>query len=134
MADHVATVLDIYHAFGRGDVPTILDHLDDDVQWDHGVRTTALPWLVPGTGKDHVVAFLQALAAGLEFTVFEPGTPCEGGDVVMVAVREEARALATGRTIEEDLYVHIWTFGPDGRVTSFRHVGDWARQEAAVAR
>jgi hypothetical protein len=35
--------------------------------------------------------------------------------------------------VEEDLYVHIWTFGPDGRVTAFRHVGDWARQEAAAA-
>jgi uncharacterized protein len=133
MADHVATVLDMYQAFGRGDVPAILEHLDDDVRWDHGVRPTALPWLVPGTGKADVVAFFQALAAGLEFTVFEPGTPCEGGDVVMVAVREAARALASGRTVEEDVYVHIWTFGPDGRVTSFRHVGDWARQEAAIA-
>jgi uncharacterized protein len=133
MADHVATVLDMYQAFGRGDVPAILDHLADDVEWDHGVRDTGLPWLVPGRGKGHVAAFFSALGAGLEFTIFDPTTIAEAADTVVVVVREEARARATGRVVEEDLWVHLWTFGPDGKVAAFRHIGDFARQERAVA-
>jgi ketosteroid isomerase-like protein len=32
--DHPATVQEIYEAFGRGDVPAILDRLTDDIAWD----------------------------------------------------------------------------------------------------
>ena len=43
MADNVGTVGDIYAAFGRGDVPWILEHLADDVSWDEDVRDAGLP-------------------------------------------------------------------------------------------
>lgn len=39
------TVIGIYEAFGRGDVPWILDRLDDDVEWEPGIRDTGLPYL-----------------------------------------------------------------------------------------
>jgi hypothetical protein len=29
--------------------------------------------------------------------------------------------------------VHIWKFAADGKITSFRHVGDLARHELAAA-
>ena len=32
---NLQTVQDIYAAFGRGDIPAILDELADDVRWDH---------------------------------------------------------------------------------------------------
>ncbi len=133
MADHVSTVGGVYQAFGTGDVAWILDQLADDVAWDHGIRDTGLPWLVPGTGKDHVLSFFQALGSGVTFDVFEPGPICEGGDTVIVAVREAGTVLSTGRRIEEDIFVHIWTFGADGKITSFRHVGDLARHELAAS-
>ena len=88
MADHVSTVSGIYQAFGTGDVAWILDQLADDVAWDHGLRDTGLPWLAPGTGKDHVLSFFQALGAGVTFDVFVPGPICDGGDTVIAAVRE----------------------------------------------
>ena len=34
MSDNVTTVNKIYEAFGRGDVPSILSCLADDVAWD----------------------------------------------------------------------------------------------------
>jgi uncharacterized protein len=132
MADHVSTVSGIYQAFGTGDVGWILDQLADDVAWEHGIRDTGLPWLVPGTGKDHVLSFFQALGSGVAFDVFEPGPICDGGDTVIAAVREAGTVLATGRRIEEDVFVHIWKFGADGKITSFRHVGDFARHELAA--
>jgi ketosteroid isomerase-like protein len=132
MNNNTDTVMGIYAAFGRGDVPHILDQLSNDIVWDDGIRTTDVPYLQPGTGKQHVVEFFTALGANLEFTTFEPGRPCAAEDVVMVPVREASRNLRTGRPVEEDLFVHIWTFGGDGKVVAFRHVGDWARHEFAA--
>lgn len=132
MGTNADTVMGMYAAFGRGDVEHILGQMRDDVRWDQGLRDTGLDYLVPGSGKDHVARFFGALAGSVEFTLFEPGTPCEGGDTVMVAVREVARNLGTGAEIPEDVFVHIWTFDGDGKVASFRHVGDLATHEAAA--
>lgn len=32
MSNHLATATAIYEAFGKGDIPTILSHMVDDVQ------------------------------------------------------------------------------------------------------
>ncbi len=132
MSNNTDTVMSVYAAFGRGDVAFILDQLDDDIQWDQGVRETGLSYLQPGVGKQHVVRFFTELASQVEFTTFEPQTPCAADDTVMVAVREQARNLTTGAEIPDDLAVHIWKFGPDGKAVSFRHVADWAAHEAAA--
>ncbi len=132
MNAQIDTVLGIYDAFGRGDVGHILEQLSDDIVWDQGLRSMELPYLQAGVGKGHVMSFFQALATNLEFTTFEPQAPCSSDDTVMVAVREAGRNIVTGKEIPEDLAVHIWTFGPDGDVVSFRHVGDFAVHEAAA--
>lgn len=132
MNSNVDTVMAMYAAFGRGDVAFILDQMDDDVRWDHGIRDTGLSYLRPGTGKQHVAGFFTELVSQVEYTTFEPQTPCAGGDTVMVAVREVARNITTGSEIPDDVFVHIWTFRPDGKVVSFRHVGDWSTHEAAA--
>lgn len=133
MSEHLATVTAIYEAFGRGDVPFILERLDENITWDQGLRATTVPYLQPGTGREHVVAFFTALAANVRFDVFEPKVMLAGEDHVMVAVREAGVNLQTGREIPEDLAAHLWTFGPDGRVVAFRHIGDLATHEAAAA-
>lgn len=134
MTTNTETVLGIYSAFGRGDIPHIMDQLADDISWDEGIRQTGVPYLQPGRGKDHVLGFFQALVSSVEFTVFEPGTPCASENVVMVPLREATTNLATGRSTDEDIYVHIWTFGPEGTVTEFRHVGDFAQHEMVAGR
>ena len=105
-ADHAATVAAMYDAFGRGDVTFILDQLRDDVVWEEGIRPTNLPWLRPGTGKQHVGQFFGALGSGLQFTTFQPLTIAQSGNEVVSVIREGAVALATGAVIPEDLYVH----------------------------
>jgi ketosteroid isomerase-like protein len=130
---HVDTVGAIYEAFGRGDVPFILDHLRDDVAWDEGIRPTEVPWLQPGVGKSAAVRFFEALGAGLTFDVFEPQAICAGGTTVVSVVREQARSLTTGKVTRADLVVHQWTFDDAGLVASFRHIGDWAEHEALLA-
>jgi ketosteroid isomerase-like protein len=129
--DLAAVVGSIYAAFGRGDVSSILDRLADDVDWEHGIRATDVPWLQPGRGHDHVAAFFTALGEAVEFQLFEPVTIAASGSDVVSVIREAATVRRTGRAIPEDLYVHVWRFGPDGKVVSFRHVGDFHRHEVA---
>lgn len=134
MEQHVQTVQEIYEAFGRGDVPFILGRLREDISWDQGIRDTGLEYLRAGSGVEHVGRFFESLGSTVRFDVFEPVAICAGGDQVMVAVRERGENLQTGGAIDEDVVVHFWTFGPDGKVASFRHIGDFALHERAAAR
>jgi uncharacterized protein len=128
---HVTTVAEIYAAFGRGDVPFILDCLADEVVWEEGIRATDLPWLQPGVGKQHVGEFFAAVSQGLDFTTFEPQVIAADGDTVVAVMREAGTIVSTGAAIDEDLYVHLWKFDGRGKVAWFRHIGDWTRQEIA---
>ena len=55
--DNLATVQGIYEAFGKGDVPAILDQLTDDVDWAAEASSDAVPWYGMRKGKDEVVGF-----------------------------------------------------------------------------
>jgi quercetin dioxygenase-like cupin family protein/ketosteroid isomerase-like protein len=132
MNDNVGTVAGIYAAFGRGDIPWIIDQLADDVAWDIGLRDTGLSYLRPGYGKGHVLEFFGHVGADLEFSRFEPGTPCAGGDTVIVPVWIEGKVTG-GDAFPLAIEAHEWQFGADGKVTSFRHIGDWADHERAAA-
>ena len=49
MSTALTTVQTIYAAFGRGDIPAILDTLDADVQWepwsDNRAQAADVPWM-----------------------------------------------------------------------------------------
>ncbi len=117
---NLTTVRAIYSAFGRGDVPTILTHLDEHVDWEYGAGTTSVPWLQHRHGRDGAAAFLASLQ-GLSITRFVPKALMEGDGLVVALIDLEATVTATERTIVEEDEVHIWYFNEAGRVSRFRH-------------
>jgi ketosteroid isomerase-like protein len=134
MADNVATVLAIYEAFGTGDVPTILEKLDEDVEWEKGQRDTTVPWLQRRHGRDGAAAFFQAVAEEVDIEAFDlAGEPMASESMVAVPTRFKARVKANGAVVGGDLQVHLWWFGDDGLVTGFRHVHDLTADEVAFA-
>jgi uncharacterized protein len=64
--DNAATVSDIYAAFGRGDLPGILDRISEDVVWDEWednfAQRAGVPHIVQRRGRDGVAAFIAVLA------------------------------------------------------------------------
>ncbi|MEA2422436.1 MAG: uncharacterized protein QOF55_1535 [Thermoleophilaceae bacterium] len=131
-----ATVEGMYEAFGRGDVEAILQALAPDVRWDHwpagnSAQDAGAPWMAERTGPAEVGEFFASLAA-LDIHDFEVVALLEGEDRVAALIRFEATVSATGRRIQDD-EVHMWTFGPGGEVTEFRHHVDTAKHVAAVA-
>lgn len=132
MADHAATVAAIYEAFANGDVDAILEYLDDDVEWEVGIRDTGLDYLRERHGKQDVAGFFSALAATVTLTHFEPLALCVDGDFVAVPLRH-AGAFIGGGSVPMTTEVHLWRFGADGKVVEFRHVFDLAIHERAAA-
>ncbi len=127
---NVEVVGRIYEAFGRGDVPAILEHLADDVEWEYGVNSTSVPWFQPRRGRQEVPKFFEALGGALELHRFVPKTFLQSEDVVVVLVDFEATVKATGRRIIEEDGAHIWHL-EGGRVVRFRHREDTHQHQRA---
>lgn len=119
----------IYEAFGRGDVPGILEHLAEDVEWEYGVNSTEVPGLQPRRGRDEVPAFFEALS-GVEIHRFEPKAFFESGNIVVVLIDFEGTVKATGQKVLDEDEVHIWHF-EDGKVVRFRHRADTHQHHVA---
>jgi ketosteroid isomerase-like protein len=120
--DRVKTVQSIYEAFGRGDVPFILEQLADDVVWEQDAPDYGVPIYEPRTGRATVAGFFEALG-GLEIARFEPTNFLAGGNQVAVTIDLAAKVKDTGRSIDV-LEVHLWTFDDEGKVTRFFHAVD----------
>ncbi len=116
---NIQTVQQIYAAFGRGDIPAVLGHLDENVEWGYAITPIAdVPWLQPRHGRDQVPKFFDALGAW-EFHKFQPKTFLESEGVVVVLLDLEVTVKATGRRIVEEDEVHIWHFNSAGRVARY---------------
>jgi ketosteroid isomerase-like protein len=126
------TVQEIYGAFGAGDVPRILGKLADSVEWDSDAIANVSPFLVARRGMDDVGQFFAALAAA-DFTKFEPTALLESGNTVVALIDVDFTVKATGKSVSQLDEVHIWRFGPDGKVVNFRHRVDTHAQHLAFA-
>ncbi len=117
----------IYEAFGRGDVPTILSHLDENVDWekwdDNFIQKTDVPYMRCIKGRDNVAAFFGEVGK-LGVKNFNVISVMEGPDKVAVQFQIETEFFS-------DDEIHLWTFNPDGKITAFRHYLDTAKHLAA---
>jgi ketosteroid isomerase-like protein len=129
------TVKQIYEAFGRGDVPFIIGQLAPDVAWDlwqygNGAQDGGVAYMQERKGAENVTGFFQAVGETLDVSRFEVQGVHDDGDVVIVQFLIDATNRATGKSFVDE-EVHIWEFGPDGKVVKFRHVIDTAKHVAA---
>ena len=131
--DNAATVADVYAAFGRGDVPAVLDRLAPDVAWenwsDNFAQRAGVPHLVARQGPADVANFFAVLGT---YTVqtFDVLDIIGSGRQVVAEVRASFGLPDGGRFEDEEL--HLWTFDDEGRVVRFRHYVDTAKHIAAA--
>jgi uncharacterized protein len=129
-ASNADKVRAIYAAFGRGDIPAMLEHFAEDIVWEYGRPPSEVPWLLDRRGRAGAAAFFTALQA-LELHHFNLEAVLEGPTLVVAIVDIEATVKATGRRIEEQGEAHLWRFDDQGKVARFRHVLDTAQHERA---
>jgi len=119
------TVQQMYEAFGRGDVPAIIDKLDANVEWDTDAPTDGVPWLQARRGAANVAGFFEALAP-LNITRFDPHTWFSDGDKVFVLVAIEG-TNKNGKPFNIPYEGHLGVFNSAGKVTKYQHVTDTAQ-------
>jgi ketosteroid isomerase-like protein len=130
---NAGTVGEIYAAFGRGDVPAILDRLADDVAWDEWednfAQRAGVAHLAEGRGRTAAAGFFGIIATWTlrDFVVRDV---IGDGRQVVVEVRAAFDLPGGGRFTDEEL--HLWTFDDSGRVARFRHYCDTAKQIEAA--
>lgn len=126
---HIPSIQQLYAAFSRGDAPAFLEHMADDVRWEHWERNYAqeqgVSYLQPRRGKAGVAEFLASLA-GVDLRSFEVLDMMESKHQVAVTFRIEFVVKATGKPLRDE-EVHVWTLDDHGRVVGLRHYVDTAK-------
>ena len=110
------TVQSIFEAFGRGDIPGVLEHVSEDVAWD-APGPSVVPFYGRRRGHAGATEFFTQLGSNVEFEKFEPWEFIAEGDSVVVTGTERGRVRPTGKTYEQDWVLHFKVSG--GKVTSF---------------
>lgn len=119
--DNVKVIQAIYEAFGRGDVPALLVHLDSSVEWE----VPAMPGVAVGgkyKGPDGVARFFQELGEGEDIQTFEPRDWLTSDDGVAIVGRAAGFVRSTGKHFDLT-FVHVFKLR-DGKVVSFRDFYD----------
>jgi ketosteroid isomerase-like protein len=112
-------VQSIFEAFGRGDVPGVLAHLAEDVEW-RAPGPSAVPYLGERRGHGGATEFFVQLGTNVDFDYFEPGVFVAEGDRVVALGRERGRVKGTGKTFDNE-WALVFTFGGGGgKVTGFQ--------------
>lgn len=123
MSTNSNTVREIYEAFGRGDIPAILDKLDENVEWEYAYGPNEVPWLQPHQGRNEAGKFFESLGA-TEIHSFVPKAILEGDKVVVALVDITFTVKKTGKKVVEQDEAHVWRFDDAGKVVRFRHCAD----------
>lgn len=127
-------VAGVYEAFGRGDVPAVLEAMDPQIEWREAEGNPYMPSGEPWIGPDAVVENLFAkLGEDWDGFTVHPKSFHDAGDVVTVEGRYAGTHNDTGMELDCQ-FCHIWTL-KDGKLVGFQQYVDTARlQEVMGAR
>jgi uncharacterized protein len=126
---NTATVQELYAAFGRGDVPAILEKLADDVVWE-SEGPAILRFTGVRRGEAEAKGFFDALRtehANPELTITDY---VDSGDRVMTIGRYAATMKATGKKFDIPI-AHYWKFR-DGKIVRYIGFADTAAAAEAL--
>jgi ketosteroid isomerase-like protein len=129
--DNIEKMQQLYAAFGRGDIATILQNVTDDCSWGTATTAQEIPWYRIREGRDGVADFFQTLAGEVDFERFEPNLFAASGDDVLIHVDYTYRMKKNGN-VAPSAGVHRFTFR-DGKVARFRAYEDTAAIRDAYA-
>jgi len=115
-----------YAAFGRRDVPAMVELLSEDFELDiSGHPVPDFP--DHGVGAQHFVAFLATYLAGFDDYTLQIVRLLEAGDEIVVLLHDSARIRGSDAIVERDL-AHVWTV----RAPRLRRLRAYDAQERAL--
>jgi ketosteroid isomerase-like protein len=131
--DNIKVLKNLYEAFGRGDIPTVLGTMSSDIKWYEAESNPYMPSGEPWVGPDAVLNNLfMRLGAEWDGFAVHPRSFYGAGDSVIVEARYSGTYKATGKSIDAQV-CHIWDV-KDGKVTRFQQYVDTAKVQGAMSR
>lgn len=130
MTDNITVIQEIYAAFGRGDLDTILAAVADEPDWgfdvpEHVPGAKAVPFLCNLTTKTDVAEiYFGSVVREMEFHAFVPRSFLADGDDVVTVIDLDFTVRSTGRRIQGQ-EVHHFTL-TDGKIVRYRPFLDTA--------
>lgn len=123
---HVRLVQDVYAAFGRGDVATVLGAFDAKIEWREAEGNPYQPSGRAWIGPDAVLQNLfMRLGADWDGFTVHPEHFHDAGGTVVVEGRYTGTHKATNKTLDAQV-CHVWTI-QDGKVARFQQFVDTAQ-------
>lgn len=117
MSEAVSVVQQIYAAFGRQDVPAILELISDAPDWEF-VGSPGLAYAGNRRSRAEVGEFFAAVGRTDDVHAFEPREFITAGEQVTVLGWENATARDTGKPFATE-WIHLFTVR-EGKVTRWR--------------
>lgn len=122
--ENMQVVQDLYAAFGRGDVPGILELLAEDVDWYFNGRPEDIPFAGRWQGREGMIGFFQTVGETCEVLSFGPNEVIALGEHVLSLGHERVRVRATGQEFETE-WAHLFSVA-SGQVVRLREFYDTA--------
>jgi uncharacterized protein len=122
LAENLALIQDLYRAFAKGDVPTVLGTLAPDMEWREAegfVYADGNPYVGPNAILNGV---FMRLATEWEGFTATPENFHDAGSTVIATGRYTGTFRATGKKINAQ-FAHIWTL-KHGKAASFQQYTD----------
>jgi ketosteroid isomerase-like protein len=126
---NISLVQDLYAAFARGEVGTIVSACAPDVDWRLVGRKDDYPTFGAWKGPSEVEKFFKLVADMEDFQDFSPREFHGSGDKVFVLGFYALTVKKTGRAMATE-WCHVFTIR-DGKVAAFREFTDTAQAAAA---
>jgi len=132
---NIQIIKDCYQAFGRGDLPFILERVAQVGFERWGVVANGkwrAPWHHEANSKQDVAAYFQAVLGTMEPLRFEPSLFAAAGDTVYATVNMEYKVRASGKVLVMPDVVHKFKL-VDGQIVGVRISEDTERTHEALA-
>lgn len=124
--DNVSFVKNLYAAFGRGDIPSVLAAMSADIEWHQAESNPYMPSGEAWVGPDSVLNNLF-MKLGTEWDGFavHPSSFHGADDSVIVEARYSGTYKPTGKSMDVQV-CHVWDI-KDGKLTRFQQYVDTAK-------
>lgn len=121
----------VYEAFGRGDIPSVLESMDPDIEWREAEGNPYQPSGEAWHGPDAVLQNLfMKLGEDWDAFTVHPKEFHDAGDTVVVEGRYTATHRVTGKSLDAQV-CHVLKIR-DGKLASFQQFVDTAQLQDAM--
>jgi uncharacterized protein len=127
MQTNLATVKAIYDAFGQGNIPFILETVDENFTWTDPCDPAKAPQGGTFVGREGFMGFFQKLGGSVDTTLWEVENYVADGNDVVATGKHGIAVKSTGKSEVND-WIMNWHF-KNGKPVSGRSYFDTARYE-----